>query len=111
MLQTLLCATPGEKLKLLVLDFFIPDFFSTETAAHCLSVGKFKVAAEIALSNLLTTSAMQDNSSDIEHDFPESFETDYESLGGSCLFTGFSTELWASDLTFLEPNESVRKSK
>lgn len=58
MLQTLLCATPGEKLKLPILDLFIPDLFPRKTAAHCLSVSKFKVAAEIALSNLLTTSAM-----------------------------------------------------
>lgn len=60
-------------------------------------MGTYKVTAEIMLSNLLITSAMQDNSSDTEHDFPECFETDYESLantsGGSAFSTGFSTDL------------------
>lgn len=66
------------------------------------------------LSNLLITSTTQNNSSDAEHDFPDSFETDYESLAytsGGSAFSLALAQIWVCYLTFLDLNESIRKSE
>lgn len=65
------------------------------------------------LSNLLIASAMQDNSSDTEHDFPECFETDYESLvytSGGSAFSLALAQIWVCYLAFLDLSESGKVS-